>query len=204
MDAIRPTGGPRAGLLRRGAPRAPAPAHAGDPGASDHPTTHPALEEKLEEYRSVLPEEDRKRLEEEIEVLKQDPKGISREQWEALEEMEKRLDTAAQRSENRMQEIASQVTEALALARQAAEESDNPDEKTKPTEGGVGQSGEQMEKALSEQLAKLAAAGDKAPSREVSEAMRDALAQMKAADAKEAAKALSALKAKLAEMPGGT
>ncbi|MBE7560330.1 hypothetical protein HS125_15865 [bacterium] len=54
--------------------------------------------EKLEQFEDILPEDEAEQLRRELEQLGQSPEGISREKWEALEEMRERVDEAVAQS----------------------------------------------------------------------------------------------------------
>jgi len=74
------------------------------------------LLQKVEEYRELLPEDSADQLQQQIEELRDSKEGISREKWEALEEMGQRVDEAVARS----QQSAVGVAETLAQLASAA------------------------------------------------------------------------------------
>lgn len=69
------------------------------------------LAEKLQMNAAVLPEEQKKELEKQLEEIKQSPDGISKEQWEAVEEVEQRIESAVQQSETAAGQMASALNQ---------------------------------------------------------------------------------------------
>lgn len=57
------------------------------------------LADKLAQNEQILPEETLKELKEELKTLQQDEKGISKEKWEATEELQQRIDSAVEQSQ---------------------------------------------------------------------------------------------------------
>lgn len=71
------------------------------------------LAEKIELYEEFMPEDEVRELREELEAVAHDPKGVSREQWEAIEEIEKRINESAART-------AQQVSDARSMLEMAS------------------------------------------------------------------------------------
>lgn len=78
------------------------------------------LLEKLEQFEEVLPEEKAEELRAELEKLAESPEGISREKWEALEEMAQRLDEAVAESRQSLSGLAGGLRQLTSLAGEAA------------------------------------------------------------------------------------
>ncbi|MBN1868772.1 hypothetical protein JW916_15945 [Candidatus Sumerlaeota bacterium] len=69
------------------------------------------LYEKIEESQPLLSEEQREELIEEIQAISENNLAVTREQWEAIEDLEKRIDDAAKLGENALSELATKVDE---------------------------------------------------------------------------------------------
>lgn len=67
------------------------------------------LAEKLQMAAELLPEQEREELEQQLEAIQNSTEGVSREQWEAVEEVQQRIDNAVEQSEL----AAGQMTSAL-------------------------------------------------------------------------------------------
>ena len=78
------------------------------------------LLEKVDEYRELLPEEDAEELTRQLEELRDSPEGISREKWEALEEMAERVDEAVARSQQSAVGLAGTLAQLSSVAGQNA------------------------------------------------------------------------------------
>lgn len=57
------------------------------------------LADKIAQNEQILPEETMKELKDELKSLQQDEKGISKEKWEAAEELQQRIDSAVEQSQ---------------------------------------------------------------------------------------------------------
>lgn len=155
------------------------------------------LAEKLEEHREVLPEREFERLEEEVLKLRKSPRGVSREQWEAIEELDRRVDEATERSRNRMTELARRLTELAESGRQAAA---RPEAARNSLEA-------QRTRETIERLQELTQAIEGQVSEEVLERVNNMLERMAQTGGNPNADivvALDALRIELATKPGGT
>lgn len=77
------------------------------------------LFDKLAETEPVLPEEARQELQTALETLRESKQGISREKWEAIEELERRIDEAAQQSQQSLADALSALNKAAGMVQAA-------------------------------------------------------------------------------------
>ncbi|MBD3265578.1 hypothetical protein GF373_02825 [bacterium] len=78
------------------------------------------LAETLVENEELLPEEQKRNIEKAIEEIQKSEKNISKEQWEAVEELEKRVSDAVQHSENAVGALASTVNQLQHMMKQSS------------------------------------------------------------------------------------
>lgn len=90
----------------------PARKPAASPGSQDilAAVTKP-LYEKLELNNEMIPQVDKAALEKELKEITKDKQGISKEKWEAVEELEKRIDNKARETHSNLDNLISQLSE---------------------------------------------------------------------------------------------
>lgn len=76
------------------------------------------LEEKLKVTAEILPEAERKKLEEQLEQLQAGDKEVSRENWEAVEEVQQQLENALNQSDAATQQLSKSLGEMANLISQ--------------------------------------------------------------------------------------
>jgi polyhydroxyalkanoate synthesis regulator phasin len=81
--------------------------------------TQPLIE-MIVENEDILPEEEKEALLERIEDIRKSGQTVSKEQWEAIEEMEQRMDDAVQRSQQAVQSLAATVNDLQGIMNAAA------------------------------------------------------------------------------------
>jgi hypothetical protein len=77
------------------------------------------LDEKLKELEEIIPEKDAEEFKKELEELRQSDDGISTEKWEAVEEIEKRMEAAeakAQQALNASAKALNKISEQMSTA----------------------------------------------------------------------------------------
>ncbi len=81
--------------------------------------TQPILE-KIDQFEELLPDQQAEQLREELQELAQNQEGISREKWEAVEELDRRVDDAVAQSRQSLSGLAGGLRELSSLAGQAS------------------------------------------------------------------------------------
>lgn len=76
------------------------------------------LAEKIEMTTDVLPEPEREQLKQQLEQVQAAPEGVSREKWEAVEDMEQRLENALAQSEASAYQLSSSMNQLAGLVSQ--------------------------------------------------------------------------------------
>lgn len=77
------------------------------------------LQERMEIVAEVLPEPEREKLREQLEQIEAAPEGVSKEKWEAVEEMEQRLENAMAQSEAAAYQLSSSMNQLASMVSQA-------------------------------------------------------------------------------------
>ncbi len=85
------------------------------------------LAEKLKMNADVLPEPEREKLEEQLAQVQAAPDGISKENWEAVEDMEQRLENALAQSEASAYQLSSSLNQLAGLVSQQENKAPNVD-----------------------------------------------------------------------------
>ncbi len=85
------------------------------------------LQERLEMAAEVLPEPEREKLEEQIEQIQAAPEGVSKEKWEAVEDMEQRLENALAQSEASAYQLSSSMNQLAGMVAQQEAKAPNVD-----------------------------------------------------------------------------
>ncbi len=80
---------------------------------------------ELEEQAEILPEEERLEMEQSLEEIKSSEDGISREQWEAIEEMRERMNQSLQASRTSLSGLSNQMNQLANVAQSAEMDSGN-------------------------------------------------------------------------------
>jgi hypothetical protein len=149
------------------------------------------LADKLSESEQILPEETLKEFQQEIETLQQDDQGISREKWEAVEELDLRIESAVAQSRQQAQatvaslDSLSNLTDASGNIEGKADLSQQQDELLKD-----------LEKAMSSQDCRLPGALRKEIAGKASQMRRGGMSN------EELQRMLSELREKMGQMSG--
>ncbi len=150
------------------------------------------LADKLNEGEQILPEETLQEFQQEIEKLQQDEQGISREKWEAVEELDQRIESAVAQSRQEAQaaltslESLSNLTDASGNVEGKADLSQQQDELLKD-----------LAKSMSSQNSRLPSALRKEIAGKVSQMRQGGMSN------EELRKRLSELQSKMGQMSGG-
>ena len=75
----------------------------------------------------VLPEPEREKLEEQIEQIEAAPEGVSKEKWEAVEDMEQRLENALAQSEASAYQLSSSMNQLAGMVAKQETKAPNVD-----------------------------------------------------------------------------
>ncbi len=149
------------------------------------------LADKLSESEQILPEETLQEFQQEIETLQQDDQGISREKWEAVEELDLRIESAVAQSRQQAQaavaslDSLSNLTDASGNIEGKADLSQQQDELLKD-----------LEKAMSSQDCRLPGALRKEIAGKASQMRRGGMSN------EELQRMLSELREKMGQMSG--
>ncbi len=117
------------------------------------------LADKLSESEQILPEETLQEFQQEIETLQQDDQGISREKWEAVEELDQRIESAVAQSRQEAQaaltslESLSNLTDASGNIEGKADLSQQQDELLKDLAKSMANQDSRLPSALRKEIA---------------------------------------------------
>ncbi len=132
------------------------------------------LAEKIEMTTDVLPEAEREKLKQQLEQVQAAPEGISREKWEAVEDMEQRLENALAQSEASTYQLSSSMNQLAGLISQ--QESKAPNVNSAELQSDI----ESLAASISEQMKK-----NNVPlSKEMKDALEKATGDCKAGNCK--------------------
>ena len=74
------------------------------------------ISEQLQAAQELLPENEREEIQKQLEEIQKTPAAVSKEQWEAVEEIQQKVDNAVEQAQATAQQVASQVSDLANMA----------------------------------------------------------------------------------------
>jgi hypothetical protein len=74
------------------------------------------ISEQLQAAQELLPEKEREEIQKQLEEIQKTPAAVSKEQWEAVEEIQQKVDNAVEQAQATAQQVASQVSELASMS----------------------------------------------------------------------------------------